>query len=345
MKRLNNSKISMVLFVFAAAIVLAGSANADFNFGTPVNLGPSINSSSGEGGMISPDDCTMYIASDRPGGYGDWDVYVATRESRDSEWGPAVHLEPPLSTVNADIVWSISVDGLSLYLYSDRPGGRGNFDIWVTTRATTSAPWGTPVNLGSTINSSSYEYQPDISSDGLSLYFSSNRAGGRGSYDLWVTTRTTTSAPWGTPTNLGSTVNSSSGDYQPSISADGLSLFFVSVRPGGLGYDEDIWVTTRASVSDPWGTPVNLGPQINTPAADFCPSISADGSTFYFTSSGRGGYGYYDVFQALIFSVPTCGDLEHPYPVGDLNEDCHVDIADLEMLIDHWLECTAPDCE
>jgi len=98
-------------------------------------------------------------------------------------------------------------------------------------------------------------------------------------------------------------------------------------------------------VSDPWGAPVNLGPQINTPAEDFCPSLTPDGSALYFTSSGHGGYGYYDMWQVPILSGPICGDSEHPYPVGDLNQDCHVDIADLEMLIDHWTECTAPECE
>jgi hypothetical protein len=346
MKRFNDSKITLLLVVFAVTLMFtASSANADFNFGTPVNLGPNVNTSSADAGtVISPDGCTMYISSDRPGGYGGWDAYVATRQSRDSEWEPPVNLGPPLNTANNDFPWSISADGLSLYLYSDRPGGRGDYDLWVTTRYTTSAPWGPPVNLGPTVNSSSYEYQPNISADGLSLYFTSNRGGGSGGYDLWVTTRTSLSDPWGPPANLGPTVNSSSGDYQPSISTDGLSLFFASTRPGGFGPD-DIWVTTRGSVYDPWGTPVNLGPQINTPAEDFSPSISADGSTLYFTSSGHGGYGWYDIWEVPIFSVPTCGDSEHPYPPLDLNKDCRVDLADLALFLAHWLECTAPECE
>lgn len=350
MKRLDDLRITLPLVAFVLALMLgAPSANGDFNFGTPVNLGPNVNSSSGDVvAIVSADGCALYLASDRPGGYGGYDAYVATRQSINDEWGPAVNLGQTVNSSSLDGPWSVSADGLSLYLNSDRPGGYGSYDLWVTTQVTTrtspSTIWSKPVNLGSTVNSSSSDLHPNISSDGLSLYFASNRTGGSGGLDLWVTTRTSLSAAWGTPVNLGPTVNSSSGDYQPSISPDGLSLFFASTRPGGFGPD-DIYVTTRASVSEAWGTPVNLGPQINTPAEDFCPSLSPDGSTLYFASSGHGGYGYYDMWQVPILSGPTCGDPEHPYPVGDLNKDCRVDIADLELLIDHWMECTAPECE
>lgn len=345
MKSVSHSQIVLTLSVSVLALALtAASASAQFYFGIPVNLGPSVNSSDGEGGpVLSADGRTMYFLSNRPGGSGDWDGYVATRESENDEWGPAVNLGPRVNSASTDGPWSVSADGLWLYFASNRPGGYGGNDLWVTTRATTSAPWGSPVNLAA-INTSYGDADPSISADGLSLYFRSPRPGGYGGQDLWVTTRTSLTAPWRSPVNLGSTVNSSSDEYHPSISADGLLLFFASTRPGGFGPD-DIYVTTRARVSDPWETPVNLGPQINTPAEDFGPSISADGSTFYFTSSGHGGHGYYDMWQVPILSGPICGDSEHPYPIGDLNKDCRVDIEDLLLLIEHWMECTAPECE
>ncbi|MHC4331939.1 MAG: TolB family protein, partial [Planctomycetota bacterium] len=71
----------------------------------------------------------------------------------------------------------------------------------------------------------------------------------------------------GEPTNLGPTVNSSAGDTSPSISADGLELYFSSDRPGGYGLD-DIYVMTRATTEDDWGEPVNLGPLVNSSTAD-----------------------------------------------------------------------------
>ncbi|MBN1974537.1 MAG: PD40 domain-containing protein [Sedimentisphaerales bacterium] len=346
MKRFNYSKISMVLSVFVAAVILGSIANAELNFGTPVNLDSNINCSSIDAGpVVTADGRTMYFASDRPGGYGGVDIYVSTRASKDDPWGPAVNLGPTVNSSENDCPGSISADGMSLYLGSKRSGGYGGWDLWVTTRATTSSPWGTPVNLGSTLNRSSYQEHPVISNDGLSLYFSSDQSGTFGGLDLYVATRSTTSSSWGTPVNLGDIVNSSSGDYQPSISTDGLTLFFVSTRPGGFGPVDDIYVSTRASVSDPWGLPVNLGPMINTPAEDFTPWISVDGSILYLTSNERGGHGWYDIFEAPIYDVPTCGDANHPYPVGDFNKDCHVDVYDFLVFIDHWLNCTAPECD
>jgi Tol biopolymer transport system component len=327
MKWLNGYRIRFVLFGFVAAVVLAagGRAKADFVFGTPENLGPTFNTSSEDSAPnISADGLSLYFQSPRPGGYGSYDLYVATRESTDDDWGPAVNLGPTVNTASDDGMPSISADGLSLYFESStRPGGFGSWDLWVTTRTTKADEWGIPVNLRG-INGPTDEFCPSISSDGLLLYFASNRAGGRGSWDLWVTKRATLSDLWGPPVNLGSTVNSSTSDLWPNISADGLALFFGSGRPPGLVPD-DIWVTTRATVSDPWGLPVNLGPRVNLSAADDdCPSISADGRTLYFTSNRPGGYGSYDIWQAPII------------PIVDFNGDEIVDIKDLVILIEHW---------
>jgi hypothetical protein len=89
---------------------------------------------------------------------------------------------------------------------------------------------------------------------------------------------------FGKPVNLGPVVNSQYNDGYggASISADGLSFYFDSERPGGFG-SRDIWVTTRATVSDPWGPPVNLGPPISTTISDFSPSLSADGRVLFFS--------------------------------------------------------------
>ncbi len=204
------------------------------------------------------------------------------------------------STVNSGY-WeaspSISADGLALFFDSDRFGGSGDRDLYVTTRATKDDDWGRPLNLGQPVNTSSYDGQPDISADGLSLYFSSDRPGGFGNQDLWVTTRPTTDDEWGTPINLEPTVNSLAHDTEPSISADGLTLFFDSDRPGGYG-SWDIWMVTRASTDEPWGTPVPLPPPVNSVFNDGEPSISVDGRALYFCSDRPGGYGTFDLWLA-----------------------------------------------
>ena len=104
--------------------------------------------------------------------------------------------------------------------------------------------FGEPINLGS-INSEAVDSGPSLSADGLELYFQSDRLGGQGGGDIWVTTRHTTDSEWwSTPQNLGPAVNSPFGEGTPSISADGLTLFFGSNRPDGSG-DFDLWMTTR----------------------------------------------------------------------------------------------------
>jgi len=89
--------------------------------------------------------------------------------------------------------------------------------------------------------------------------------------------------PWGEPTNIGKTVNSDKGDYVGSLAPDGLTLFFPSSRSGGVG-EADIWMSRRASLSEPWGKPTNLGPTINTDSTESDGRITADGLTLIFGS-------------------------------------------------------------
>jgi len=315
------------LSVLVTFLYMAGVTNADFVFGEPVNLGPTVNTEYSEVGHAIPaDGLSLYFASDRTGGSGKHDLWMMTRETTSDPWGEPVNLGPTVNSSIFDTYPAISADGRSLYFASDRAWGQGNWDLWMTTRETTSDPWGEPVNLGPTVNSTADEIGPNISADGLELYFSGYlvaRPGGYGNADLWVTTRSTKDDPWGTPVNLGGTVNSSSYDISPFVLPDGLMLCFYSYRPGGYG-EADIWMTRRATDSDPWEEPVNLGPTINTPFRDGKPSFSANGSTLYFASDRPGGSGGNDLWQASVI------------PIVDLNGDELVDMADIDIMIDCW---------
>jgi len=320
---------AMLLLAALACIVLTNAyvAKADFIFGTPTNLGPIVNTShSDDLPSVSADGLELYFESNRPGGSGDWDVWVISRATPYDEWGEPTNLGPLVNSSGWDGSPCPSADGLALYFASDRSGGYGNGDIWVTRRATRSDDWGPPENLGPTVNSSADEVFPAISFDGLQLYFCEYfvfRPGGHGRSDLWVTTRPTTSEPWGPPVNLGPTVNSSDHDRAPSISTDGLALFFMSKRPGGYG-GNDLWITRRVTGDDEWGTPVNLGPPVNSPSSDAGPGISADGHTLYFHSDRSGGEGYEDIWQVSIL------------PVVDFNADGIVDGLDVCLMVDFW---------
>ena len=317
----------MVFTLYLATEVV----NADFVFGTPTNLGPTVNSSSSDQTpRISSDGLELYFCSGRPGGYSNRDIWIARRLTASDPWGEPVNLGPRVNKSASERGPSISADGLSLYYDSPRSGGYGGSwgDIWVTTRATKDDAWGAPVNLGSTVNSSYQDVGSSISADGLSLFFSSNRPGGYGQTDIWVTTRATTNEPWSEPVNLGPTVNSSASEISPRISGDGRTLFFSDYesgpfRPGGYG-GSDIWVTMRATVSDPWSKPVNLGPTLNSSALEGHPAISADGSTIFFMSVRPGGLGGHDLWQAPII------------PIVDFNGDGIVDAADMCIMIENW---------
>jgi Tol biopolymer transport system component len=199
--------------------------------------------------------------------------------------------------------------------------------MWVATRDTTDDPWNQPANLGAKINSSAIDGKMSISSDGLSLFFVSTRPGGRGGRDLWVTTRVTTDDSWDPPVNLGANINSAADDSGADISADGLVLIFASNRTGGYG-DRDLWVTTQqTSERMPegyWGTPINLGPTVNSTASDTAPYISVDGQTLYFSSDHPDGVGGHDMYQASVI------------PIIDLNGDGIVEAADMCIIVDHW---------
>ncbi len=221
-------------------------------------------------------------------------ISMGRNANADFTFGEPTNLGPIVNSSSSEWPPCISADGLSLYFCSNRPGGYGDRDLWVTSRSTKDNEWGTPENLGPTVNSSAKEAFPSISADGLSLFFESTRSGGYSGHDIWVTTRATKDDDWGEPVNLGPEVNGSSNDATPGISADGLSLFFESDR-GGYG-SFDLWVSKRATKDDPWGTPENLGPTVNSSAWDGGPIISADGLALFFWSKRSGGYGSNDIW-------------------------------------------------
>jgi hypothetical protein len=168
----------------------------DFGWESGENLGCVVNGPFNDNGPTYLEDettgiTTLYFTSTRPGGPGDFDIYASTRVGDDGEFGPAA-LVPELSAVGRDTRTAIRRDGLEIFLSSDgagRVGGIGSQDIWVSTRATTLDPWSTPVNLGPTVNSTAFDGAPALSFDGTTLYFFSERPGGSGKRDLYVTTR------------------------------------------------------------------------------------------------------------------------------------------------------------
>src|SRR5688500_17023635 len=152
------------------------------------------------------------------------------------------------------------------------------------------AEWSAPVNLGPVVNSSANDNNPAITADELTMYFASNRPGGLGDVDIWMTRRASASSPWEPPVNLGPPVNTPFIDGAPGISPDGHLLFIHSNRPGTAG-GNDIWLARRSGSEGDlvWEAPVALGPDVNTADDEQGPEwIASDGGgALYFTRGNQ----------------------------------------------------------
>jgi Tol biopolymer transport system component len=289
---------------------------------TPVNLGSTINStSSDQGPYVSKDALSLYFVSQRTGGFGANDIYVSTREHEDDLWGPGQNLGATINTTGTESTPALSRDEKLLYFATNLGGtSPSGLDIWTAARHNRQDPlaWDNLVKLGSGVNSASNDLGPapfyDNKAKTLTLYFYSVRPGGSGCRDMYSSTRSengefTTAVPL-------AELNTSFEDEQPAIRRDGLEMFFVSNRhdpgigclgPGALG-TSDIYVSTRASTSDRWGPPANLGTTINTAGAEGRPAISFDGTKLYFFSDGYGGSGGTDLFVSTRTELDDGGD-------------------------------------
>jgi hypothetical protein len=187
--------------------------------------------------------------------------------------------------------------------------------------------WSEPVNLGPVINSSSLDANAGLSPDEHTIYFVSTRPGGLGSNDIWMSHRQCLPCDWEAPVNLGAPVNSAAFDAAPSLSDDGRMLFFYSARAGGLG-GADIYVSHRVSTGadgDVWGQPLNLGPDVNTAAAEqgsYYVKVSGESNaSLYFNRPGPSGTP--DIYKVFLTNDGT--PLGPAVPVPELSDPAGFD--------------------
>jgi hypothetical protein len=219
-----------------------------------------------------------------------------------SDWSDPINLGPTINTPSFDVGASISRDGLSLYFGSAGHGGFGGLDIFVVRRATHEAPWGPPQNLGSNVNTSFNDQAPSLSVDGHRLYFQSDRPGGFGGSDLYVSRRYNqrTDVAWQHAENLGALVNSSSNDAASAAPFEDegtgeTTLYFTSDRPGGFGGD-DIYMS-RLQPDEIFGQ-AELVEALSSPFQDRQPGIRRDGLEIFLTSSRPPTFGLTDIWVA-----------------------------------------------
>lgn len=226
-------------------------------------------------------------------------------------WGWAPHFSPPtlvqaISDPNADDEDpTFTGDLRELYFSSDRAG---DSDIWVSRRASPADPWGTPTLVGE-LSSSAIDRSPSVSLDGLSIWFTTDRELFRGR--IWHSTRASTQVAWATPTPV-SELASPSFDSAPSIDAAETTMFFSSLHQNSTT-GIDIYSSTRASVTLPWGTPVRV-PGLDTAFDEADPFVAQGGLVVFFTLTRNGQS---DLYSSVRRS--TDASFLQPWALSDVN--------------------------
>jgi WD40 repeat protein len=268
-----------------AASTVADSGADSGAFGSPVvvaELASSGNNDFKE--TLTADLLEIYFCSDRPGGPGNQDVWSASRASTSSAWStPSCVLE--VSSPLHETGPAVSADGLTLWVSSDRSGGKGGYDIWMSTRASRSSSWSIPTPV-TELNTPGDEFPRPPGQKGLTMP-ASYRSTPNNLYQTFTATRSSVSATatWTTPNRL-SEVDTASIDTDGFLSDDGLVLYFSSDRV--VAGDQDLFVTSRPDARSPFGSVRPLRELSATGSQDRDPWLSPDGHEMYF-SSDRGG--------------------------------------------------------
>lgn len=256
----------------------------------PVNLGDHINSADLEYFPSFTIDGKTMIFTRRVNQ--DEDFYQS--ENVNGTWTPAKPIEGKVNTDLNEGAQNISQDGtLLVFTGCNYPEGEGSCDLYFSVQ--TNNGWSEPRNMGPVINSEFWESSPSLSPDKKDLYFSSNRLGGKGGKDIWVSHRTA-SGKWGTPVNLGPEINTDGDEGCPFIHADNRTLYFNS--NGHMGYGSTDLFVSRKKDDGTWSTPENLGYPINTIDDEGSLVVSSDGKTGYYASDrGTDNKGGLDIYS------------------------------------------------
>src|SRR5436190_2874551 len=216
-----------------------------------------------------------------------WIMSGAPAAQQSSAWSAPQNLGAGVNTAANEAQPALSPDGLSLYFTSNRPGGSGGEDIWATRRSSATSPWQAAVPIKA-LNTSSTESAPAFDTTGHWLFFGTEREGGCGGRDLWLSYRANIKddLSWKPPINMGCGNLSWPGfDDGPAYFLErrtGLgALFFISDRPGGVG-GRDIWVASHRD-GRAFDAPVDVG-ELNSTADDQRPVLAADGLEVVFLS-------------------------------------------------------------
>ncbi|MBT3530362.1 MAG: hypothetical protein HOF74_01800 [Gammaproteobacteria bacterium] len=281
------------------------------------NIGEPINTMWAEGELSFAADGTMVFCSARedmavaPGD--PKDLYIATFNEQTGGWNTPVNMGIPINAAPATDVdplrlgddrepW-ITADGNTIYFKSDRlatSNPNNATDLFVTRKV--NGAWTTPEIIGFPVSTNEgNEHCPAILQDGETLCFASRRAGGYGGSDIYCSSPDGNGG-WQEPVNQGPNINTASEEFHFTQDRNG-TVFFTSARPGGFG-GMDLW-GAKSQGANSWGEAFNLGPQVNTAAADMCPALPPGEDSFsWFSTRSDNNLGNIDIFWTKKLNIP-----------------------------------------
>ncbi len=247
--------------------------------------------------VVTPDNNLLYFSSNRHfiKEY-DANVYAGRySERKKGVWQPSVQI--PISSYDDENVVGATPDGNRVLVYAN--GDYATHDIKMYTRKGVKFAKALPSDLPADMNTDDIEMGACITADGNTIYFASNRPGGRGGLDLYVSHRGL-DGRWGPSENLGTTINTEYDENYPTLSPDGKTLYFASKGHDGMG-GYDIFRAGFDETNGTWFNPFNMGFPLNTPLDDTKISFAEDG-TAYIAAKRKEGVGNLDIYQVKILS-------------------------------------------
>jgi hypothetical protein len=275
-----------VRYLFPIFLLLISTSVWAEMWGEVESLGNSVNSYLDEGDPAIYNGVLYFSARDRVGGLGDWDIYYVDMENI-ALWTMAEPV-PQINSAYLDASPCFDEQNDTIFFHSDRPDGMGKEDIYYSQRV--NGKWQKPKNLGPPVNTPNVEAAPCLSEDGKMLFFCSDREGGLGGLDIWVSLRT--DKGWSEPLNLGSRVNTSSNEKYPFFSHN-LLIWSSNVLLQTGDYD----LFCSHLTSEGWEKATRLPDFINSDSPEWGAFYDTEDGILYFTAIRPEGLGGYDIFK------------------------------------------------
>ncbi len=277
--------------------------------------------------FVTKDGQTLYLTSRRklnPGDKPEFDGYfpsdIMVSERTETGWSQAEALPKPINTPYDEQIVGITDSGDSIFFYVDHVQNFG--DIYVSAKEV--GRFNKPQGLGAQINSESVESACSISEDGKTLLFSSERPDGFGGLDIYMT-RKMPGGNWSEPENLGEEINTPLNEDFPTLSGDGLTMYFSSDgHPGMGGYD--LFFSTWDEQNRVWSKPQNIGYPINNPFDNKTISFTENGDVAYVTRIEPGSNSQLDIYEVVfnkeesddpavfLINIPASSTIQGPAP-------------------------------